>query len=200
MLFSHLIFPLLAFVGLAAARKKPEQLKSWVIIHQLDILQHETQQLDKELSAWDKSLMGAMNISVQTENLLRSTRNATVSISTESPKLGILGALHVKRNTKHLIKDMRVTVGHLQSLKMEFNNVGLVHVILDGLVEQQAASKEMNDAILPKLPKIGRHTGRRLGRRISKIFQSTIEEYKKLLAADPKPATQAKETRQSSKE
>lgn len=198
MLFFHFLFSLLALVGLVAATKKPEELKSWVIIHQLDILQQETRKLNTELDAWDKSLIDALNVSTQTGKLLEVTKNATITISTESRKLGISGALHVKRNTKHLMKDMRTTVGHIGNLRGEFKKVGLAQTVMNSLIEQQAASKEMNDAVLPKLPKIARPIGRRLGRKISKIFQGTIDEYKKMLAASPPPAVQTGETGQCS--
>lgn len=184
MLFFTYLLSLLAIFGLAAARKKPEQLKSWVIIHQLDILQQETQQLNTELILWDKSMLGAFNVSQQTEKLVLATKNAATTISTESKKLHIPGALHIKRNTKHLMKDIKTTVGHIGSLKEDFDKAGLAQTVLDSLIEQQKASQEMNDAIIPKLPMIGRGVGRSLGRKISKIFQFTIDEYKMMLEVD----------------
>lgn len=191
MLFFHYLFSLLAFVGLVAAGKKPHQYRSWVIIHQLDLLQHETQQLNAVLATWDKDLMGSLNVSEQTDKLLQVTKNATATIITESPRLRWFGALHVKRNTKHLIKDIKATVGHLKSFKEDFNKIGIAQDVLDGLTKQQAASKEMNDAIVAKLPAIVRGAGRHLGRKISKIFQKSIDEYTKMLAADPKSAPHA---------
>lgn len=195
MLFFNSIFSLLALLGLVDAKIKLEatQYRSWVIIHQLDILQNETQHLNTELDAWDKSMMGALNVSVQTEKLLQVTKKATITIATDSKKLGIFGALHVKRNTKQLMTDITTTVNNIFCLREDFNKVGLTQTVLRSLIDQQAASNEMNDAILPKLPKIGRPTGRRLGRGISNIFQATINEYNKMMAGDHGPAAQTAE-------
>lgn len=180
MFFIHYFLPLLALLGLVAATR-PEDRKSWVIIHQLDILQTETRQLNTALDLWDKSLIGAIDVSTQTEKLLQVTNNATTMISTHAKKLGILSALHVKGHTKRLIKDIQISVGHIGSLKEDFKKVGLAQTVLTGLTEQQTASKQMNDAVIPTLPWIGKGIGRGLGRKITRIFQDTIDEYKKIL-------------------
>ncbi|KAJ4421924.1 hypothetical protein N0V82_003421 [Gnomoniopsis sp. IMI 355080] len=175
------------------ARKHPERYRSWVIVHQLDILQDETQQLNAMLATWNKDLMGSLDVSDQTAQVLQVTKNATITIITESRKLRWFGALHVKKHTKHLINDIKVTVDHLKSFKEDFNKIGIAQDVLDGLTKQQAASKEMNDAIVAKLPAAVRGAGRHLGRKISKIFQKTIDEYTQMLAANPEPALHAGE-------
>lgn len=180
MFLKQYLLPLLALSGLVVATK-PENRKSWVIIHQLDILQAETRQLNTALDLWDKSLIGAIDVSTQTENLLQVTKNATTMISLHGKKLGILGALHVMGHTKRLIKDIRTSVGHIGRLKEDFKSVGLAQTVLTSLTEQQTASKQMNDVVVPTLPWIGKGIGRGWGRKINRIFQDTIDEYKKIL-------------------
>lgn len=175
------LFLFLALLGLVAATE-PQQRKSWIIIHQLDILESETQQLSTALDFWDKSLIGAIDVSTQTDKVLEVTKNATTNISTNSKGLGILGSLHVKSNTLSLIKDIETSVGHIGTLKEDFRKIGLAQTVLNSLIEQQAASLDMNDAVLPKIFWLGRPMARAMGRRIYGIFQDTIDDYKKTLA------------------
>lgn len=180
MISTKYIFLVLALLGLVAATE-PQQRKSWIIIHQLDILQTETRQLSAALDFWDKSLMGAIDVSSQTEKLLQVTKNATVNITTNSKGLGLLGSLHVKSNTESLVKDIKNSVGHIGTLKEDFVKVGLAQTVLNSLISQQTASLEMNDAVILKIFWLGRPMARAMARRIFKIFQGTIDEYKQML-------------------
>lgn len=191
MLSTKYLFLILALLGLAAA-VEPQKRKSWVIIHQLDILEGETQQLSIALDYWDKSLIGAIDVSSQTERVLEATKNATTNIATNSKGLGILGSLHVKGNTMSLIKDIETSVGHLLTLKEDFRKIGLAQTVLNSLIAQQAASLDMNDAILPKIHWIGRPMSRAIGRRIMGIFQDTIDDYKKTLGSTASDITPQK--------
>lgn len=191
MLSTKYLFLFLALLGLAAATE-PQQRKSWVIIHQLDILEGETQQLSIALDYWDKSLIGAIDVSSQTERVLEVTKNATTNIATNSKGLGILGSLHVKGNTMSLIKDIETSVGHILTLKEDFRKIGLAQTVLNSLIAQQAASLDMNDAILPKIHWIGRPMSRAIGRRIMGIFQDTIDDYKKTLGSTASDVTPQK--------
>lgn len=190
------LFLFLALLGLVAATE-PQQRKSWVIIHQLDALQTETRQLSAALDFWDKSLIGAIDVSTQTEKVLEVTKNATTNISTNSKGLGILGSLHVKSNTMSLIKDIETSVGHIGTLKEDFRKIGLAQTVLNSLLAQQTASLEMNDAVLPKIFWLGRPMARALGRRIYGTFQGTIDDYKKILGAAASELTPQKSEMES---
>lgn len=178
-LFKFLL-PILAFLGLATAWGH----KSDVIIHQLENLRNETQMLTKVLDAWDHTMMGAVDVAEQTEKVLEATKNATADIQLHSHKLGIGGAIHVKRVTKKLKRDIQDCNKVLLSFREDFNKIQLAATVLYSLIDQQEASSLMNEAIMPKLPYITRGIGRSLGRKIVNTFQRTIDAYAQMLGIE----------------
>lgn len=174
--FKYLL-PAFACVGITAASRH----KSDVVIHQLAILRNETQQLNQVLNGWDKTFSGAIEAAFKTARVLEATKNATAEIQLHSQRMGIYGALHVKRVTKRLKKEIKITNDILTAVREDFHKIELAETVLNNVIEQQKASQAMNDAIIPKLPRIGRGVGRGLGRKISRIFQGTIDAYALML-------------------
>lgn len=182
--FSYLFVYLACLLGLAAA--KPEDHKSWVILRNLYVLKDNTQKLTDELSKWDKTMLGAEPLIVQTEIILDATRVATVDIREHSKKLGIQGALHVGKETKKLIKLIKASMKLMADLRFDMDHIEIATSVMNSLAEQRNASAEMNKAVVPKIPRIGRGIARKLGRRVSKQFTQDIHLYAEMLKA-PEP-------------
>lgn len=185
MFLSKYLLLLLAYLGLAAANNAealaPQQRKSWVIINQLEILKSHTQWLGRIVDHWDGTLAGVLPVSDQTSTVIEATKHATIDIQENSKRLGIFGALHVKRVTNTLINDVKETTTKMANCRQAFNNVGIAETVLNNIVQQQAACQAMIDAIIPKLPHIARGIGRSLGRKISYELQVTIDLYREML-------------------
>lgn len=185
LIFKYIIY-ISALLGLVAS-EDPARRNSWVIIHQLLTLQAETQHLYADLTAWDRTMIGAFPISTQTEILVHATRNATITVAETSKFQHIAGAFHIRKHTSSLIEDILKTVGYICSLKEDFHNVGLAQTVVNTLIEQQTASQELNDAVVLKLPRLIRFVGKWMGCKTSKIFQDAIDEYRKFLDGADKP-------------
>lgn len=174
------LVPILMCFGLADAKhkhKQPKPHKSDVIIHQLDLIANETTRLHDTLIAWDGSLTGALTISGRTGALVDTLEAAADTVTKDSPKLGVPSALRVKRATKAMMGKTRETVQTIMDFEYRFRAITLSGQVKASLVNTREASQKLNDAIEPKIPKIGRPIARRLGKKIDKIFKAAIDEY-----------------------
>ncbi|KAJ4386609.1 hypothetical protein N0V93_009507 [Gnomoniopsis smithogilvyi] len=156
----------------AELNKKP---KNRVVFNAINVVANETRKLDAILQQWDGTVQGAFPINSQTSAILSAIKQG-IKEAEESKKLRILGALKVKRATKHLIKDTKNVTMDLVYMKDRFKAISLGATVKGNLKKIQDASNEFNKVVVMKLPRIGRPIGRHLGRRVDKIFKKAIAD------------------------
>lgn len=172
-----------SFSLLVSADEPAAQAPNRVILNAVNAIANETRTLDEILQAWDGTLTGALQINSQTSKIMKAIAEGTKAANS-SRRLNIRNALRVGRATKRLIRDTRNVTGDLVFMKDRFRAITLAGMVKANLKKIQAASDAMNKVVVRKLPGIGRPIGRRMGRRVHKIFQRAIDEYD---SKDPAP-------------
>lgn len=198
MLFKFFITALLWFncslADGADLDKTLEKEKNRVVFDAINVIAEETRKLDVILQQWDGSITEALPINSQTNAILSAIKKG-MKDTEDSKKLGIGGALKVRRATLNLIKDTRNVTMDLVYMKDRFRAITLAGTVKANLKKIQEASNEFNKVVVKKLPRIGRPIGRHLGRRVNKLFTKAIEEYESKEPAPIQPPPKKTRTR-----
>lgn len=148
-----------------------------IIVGHIKNIQNQTLELAAAVEKWNGDIMDALGISIASDSLLQSIKDGTEAAK-ESKRMGGGKGLKIKRATKKLLKAIESTLATILRSKGRFEDAGLTSLMISRIEEDKEAAEDLIAAIVDKL-RVGKGVGRRLGRKISKAFDSALAEFSK---------------------
>ncbi|KAG8159410.1 hypothetical protein KVR01_011071 [Diaporthe batatas] len=154
------------------------------VVNSIQNVEKLTVEMASVVQKWNGDVLAALPINDTSDSLIKAIKDGAETAK-KSKKMGVGEALKVKKATKQLLKEIKSSLGTITSSKPKFDNAGLTSIMKARLQETKTASDSLIEAIVDKLPKVGKRIGRNLGKKIAAEFDSAIAEFSKA-AKNPK--------------
>lgn len=166
------LLPLIALAGSAIASGD-------TISSAIDSISNATLALNKAVTSWPQTLVGALPITTKSTLLLTEIHKGTL-IARKSEDLSVEETLQVAKATSELSHDVELTIDTIINTKPNFDRLGVSPVILLNLELQRALSADFSEAVISKVPKNLQGNAKALVLGIDESFARAIKKYKSL--------------------